>query len=177
LHVFEVDHPATQAWKRERLALAGIAAPESLTFAPVDFERQTLDDGLARAGFQLDAPAFFSWLGVTPYLARETTLNTLRLLHSLSPANAVTFDFAVPRESLSVASKVSFDLLAGRVAAVGEPFVGFFEPEELRLRLGDIGFRQVEVLGPDAINRRYFDQRADGLRVAGALAQLVSARG
>ena len=72
LRVFEVDHPATQAWKRERLSLAGIAVPSSLTFAPVDFERQTLEDGLSRAGFELREPAFFSWLGVTPYLTRET---------------------------------------------------------------------------------------------------------
>jgi methyltransferase (TIGR00027 family) len=67
LRVFEVDHPATQAWKRARLAEAGLAAPPSLTFAPVDFERQTLADGLAAAGFDPAAPSFFTWLGVVPY--------------------------------------------------------------------------------------------------------------
>lgn len=177
LRVFEVDHPATQAWKRERLALAGISVPESLIFAPVDFERQTLDQGLARYGFRLGEPAFFSWLGVTPYLARDTTLETLQLIYSLSAANAVAFDFAVPRERLSLVSRDAFDLLASRVAAVGEPFVGFFEAEEMREEVRRIGFRQVEVLGAEEINRRYFDQREDGLRVAGALAQLVSGRG
>src|ERR1700722_14890047 len=68
LRVFEVDHPATQGWKRARLAEAGLASPASLTFAPVDFERQTLADGLAAAGFDAAKPPFFAWLGVTVYL-------------------------------------------------------------------------------------------------------------
>jgi methyltransferase (TIGR00027 family) len=71
VRVFEVDHPATQNWKRERLKQADLAVPSSLTFAPVDFERQSLADGLTAAGFQADAPAFFQWLGVVPYLTRE----------------------------------------------------------------------------------------------------------
>lgn len=176
LRVFEVDHAATQAWKRERLALVGIAVPDSLTFAPVDFEVQTLDEGLRGAGFQSGEAAFFSWLGVTPYLSREVTLDTLRLVRSLSDGNGVVFDFAVPREGLSVAERAAFDLLAGRVAAVGEPFVGFFEPEELRGHLQQMGFGTVEMLGAESINQRYFMNRDDGLRVAGALAHLVSAR-
>jgi methyltransferase (TIGR00027 family) len=70
LRVFEVDHPATQAWKLERLQAAGIAIPQSLKFVPVDFERQTLAAGLEQGGFDSGSPAFFSWLGVTPYLTR-----------------------------------------------------------------------------------------------------------
>lgn len=177
LRVFEVDHPATQVWKRERLALVGIPLPDSLSFAPMDFERQTLDDGLARAGFQLTQPAFFSWLGVTPYLARETTLSTLALVHSLSPENGVVFDFALPRESLSPQHTMAFDQLAARVASVGEPFIGFFDPPEIRRELGSIGFRSVTLLDSNAINQRYFHERLDGLRVAGALANLIAVRG
>lgn len=177
LRVFEVDHPATQAWKRERLALTGIPLPDSLTFAPVNFEHQTLDDGLARAGFQLSEPAFFSWLGVTPYLTRETTLNTLRLIHSLSAHNGVVFDFAIPRESLSLTYQFAFDQLAARVSSVGEPFLGFFDPQGICRELELIGFRSVTLLDSDAINQRYFHARPDGLKVAGGLANLIGARG
>ncbi|MBX3498181.1 MAG: class I SAM-dependent methyltransferase [Alphaproteobacteria bacterium] len=42
LRMFEVDHPATQAWKRKLLADAGIGIPEALTFVPIDFERDSL---------------------------------------------------------------------------------------------------------------------------------------
>src|SRR5450432_3003501 len=71
VRVFEVDYPATQGWKRDRLKQAGLALPASLTFASVDFERQSLAEGLAAAGFRADAPAFFQWLGVVPYLTRD----------------------------------------------------------------------------------------------------------
>src|ERR1700688_3077516 len=77
LRVFEVDHPATQAWKREQLQAAGIAIPPSLTFVPIDFEQETLADGLEDCGFDASAAAFFSWLGVTPYLTREACMTTL----------------------------------------------------------------------------------------------------
>jgi methyltransferase (TIGR00027 family) len=80
LRVFEVDHPDTQAWKREQLHAAGIAIPASLTFVPIDFERQTLAAGLAQSGFNANAAAFFSWLGVTPYLTREACMTTLSFI-------------------------------------------------------------------------------------------------
>ena len=71
---------ATQDWKRERLKRADLAVPQSLTFAPVDFERQALAEGLKAAGFEADRPAFFQWLGVVPYLTREAVAATLRFI-------------------------------------------------------------------------------------------------
>jgi methyltransferase (TIGR00027 family) len=101
LHVFEVDHPATQAWKRERLMREGRAIPASLTFAPVDFEQQSLADGLRAAGFQSDRPAFFHWLGVVPYLTRDAISPTFSFITSL-PESEVVFDYSEPIEKLSV---------------------------------------------------------------------------
>src|SRR5215470_17263725 len=87
LRVFEVDHAATQAWKRSCLHSGGIATPASLIFVPVNLETQTLATELDRAGFKADQPAFFSWLGVTPYLGRETVLGTLAWLISICSRN------------------------------------------------------------------------------------------
>ena len=70
LRVFEVDHPDTQAIKRQRLADGGIEIPSSLTFVPIDFTTTKLDDALRAAGFDETKPGFFSWLGVVPYLER-----------------------------------------------------------------------------------------------------------
>src|SRR5450631_3487729 len=95
VRVFEVDHPATQAWKRERLKQAGLAIPSSLTFAPVDFERQSLAEGLNAAGFHAGLPAFFQWLGVTPYLTRQAVTTTLDFVARL-PESEVVFDYAIP---------------------------------------------------------------------------------
>lgn len=177
LRVFEVDHPATQAWKRQRLETEGILIPPSVTFAPVDFEMQTLAEGLRAAGFQLDQPAFFSWLGVTPYLKPDTVLSTLRLIVTMSKENAVVFDYTVPRSSLSLLSKVAFDILSNRVAAAGEPFQGFFEPAQLANELREMGYRHMVDLDGKQMNKLYLSKRTDRLRVGGGLGHLMLARG
>ena len=176
LCVFEVDHPATQGWKRRRLEAAGIAIPESMTFAPVDFESQTLAEGLARAGFQMDRKAFFSWLGVVPYLTRSAAMETLRFVASLPPGSVIVFDYALPPESLDPVRRQAFDALAARVAASGEPFQTFFDPAELEAELRRVGFASFEDLETEEINARYFSGRADGLRIAGGLGRLMKAR-
>ena len=176
LRVFEVDHPATQGWKRKMLAAAGIAVPGSLRFAPVDFERETLDEGLARAGFDPAVPSFFSWLGVAMYLTDDAFTATLGKLGAAAPGSGLVLDYAVPRAHLGWLQRLAHDRLSRRVAAAGEPFRTFFTPGELRARLQRAGFRDVEDLGPDELNARYFQGRRDGLRVRGALARLAAAR-
>jgi methyltransferase (TIGR00027 family) len=175
LRVFEVDYPATQEWKRQKLAAAGIAIPPSVTYAPVDFERQTLAEGLKLAGFDASKAVFFSWLGVTMYLTEEAVMATFGFI-ALSPAGGgIAFDYAVPRSSLNWVGRFALDALSRRVAAAGEPFRTFFEPRALTERLRRIGFRRVEDLDADEINRRYFKDRADRLRVTSRLGHLMSA--
>lgn len=175
LRVFEVDYPATQEWKRRQLAATEIAIPPSVTYAPVDFERQTLAEGLRNAGFDASKPAFFSWLGVTMYLTEEAIDATLGFVASLPPGGGIVFDYAVTRESLGFVERMALDALAKRVEAAGEPFRMFFEPKSLDARLKQIGFRTVEDLGADEINARYFQGRADGLRIMGNAGRLVGA--
>jgi methyltransferase (TIGR00027 family) len=175
LRIFEVDYPATQEWKRRQLAAGEIPIPPSVTFAPVDFERQTLAKGLRDAGFDREKPAFFSWLGVSMYLSEEAIAATLGFVASLRPGGGIVFDYTVSRESLSFMERMAFDALSRRVAAAGEPFRTCFEPAALVARLQQIGFRAVEDLSGDEINARYFKDRADGLRV-GNVGRLISAK-
>jgi len=111
LAVVEVDHPDTQAWKRRRLAEAGIAVPESLTYVGVDFERESLADRL-----RLDGPAFFVWLGVVPYLTRQGFDETLGFVAG-RPGNEVVFDGQQVPESLGAEARGAHRVGAG-VAAV-----------------------------------------------------------
>jgi methyltransferase (TIGR00027 family) len=175
LRVFEVDHPATQDWKRGLLAAAAIPIPASVTFAPVDFERQTLADGLGRAGFNRQAPTFFSWLGVTMYLTHEAVALTLAFVAATPPGGGLAFDYAAPRSSLGPAAQLALDALSRRVAAAGEPFQTFFNPRTLEAQLSRIGFQSIEDLGADELNARYFADREDGLRVSGTLARVMRA--
>jgi methyltransferase (TIGR00027 family) len=153
--VFEVDYPATQGWKRERLKQAGLAAPSSLTFAPVDFERQSLAEGLAAAGFQADRPAFFQWLGVVPYLTREAVAATLDFIAQV-PESEVVFDYAEPLENYPDGRREHVMAVAARAAALGEPWLSLFDPADLSGMLLEKGFGTVEDLGLAAISDRCY---------------------
>lgn len=176
LRVFEVDHPNTQAWKRKQLDDAGIAIPSSLAFVPTDFEEQSLGSVLEMSGFQAGEISFFSWLGVTPYLTAEAAMATLGFIGSLPAGSGVVFDYAVERSSLDAVEQMAMDALASRVARAGEPFRLFLDPRALNRMLRAAGFHEIEDLGPDEIDERYFAGRADGLRVSAGLAHLVNAR-
>jgi len=151
-----LDHPATQAWKRERLEEAGIPIPSSVTYAPVDFERETLSEGLAAAGFDSAQQTFFTWLGVVPYLTEEAVWATLGFIASLPKGAHVVFDYSDPPDSLSPEGRAYHDEHATRVAEMGEAWRSYFEAEELRARLTTLGFAEVEDLGPRQIAARYF---------------------
>jgi methyltransferase (TIGR00027 family) len=175
LRVYEVDHPATQAWKREQLLAAGIAVPQTMTFVPVDFERQTLAEGLGQAGFDGKAAAFFSWLGVTPYLTHAACMSTLSFIASMPAGSGVVFDFAIDRKLLNIGQRIALDVLSRRVAATGEPFQLFFDPARLREELKGLGFKRTELLQGPQINERYFRGRTDELKVRGGLGHLMAA--
>ena len=176
VRVFEVDHPATQLWKREALAATGIAIPSSLTFAPVDFERETLANGLANAGFDAGAPALFSWLGVTMYLSRHTFDSTLAFVATRPTGTAVVFDYVVDPALLAPLERLAFSRLEKRVADAREPFRTFMRPADLHRCLADAGFVSVEDLGGAEINARYFAGRSDNLQVSRGAGRLVTAR-
>ena len=165
LRVFEVDFPATQQWKRTLLSQAAVRVPESLTFAALDFEHRTLAEGLAEAGFDFGKPAFFGWLGVVPYLTREAFRATLETIAKLPEGTAVTFDYGISREALGPLRRITFDMLAARVAKAGEPFRLLFTPDELDAEFVRAGFRRFAQHGADELNRLYFADRTDGLKL------------
>ncbi len=169
LHVLEVDHPATQDWKRKRLDEQGIALPSSLTFVPVDFEKDSLGACLDRAGFDRTAPVCISWLGVTIYLTQQAVFETLRFVAlSCAPGSEITFDFAVPDAELTERERSLRNAGAARVAEAGEPWISYFNPAELATNLRRIGFARAVSLDSEALNARYFSERLDGFRVTGS---------
>ncbi len=176
LRVFEVDYPDTQAWKMERLKLAGIEIPHSVSFVPVNFEEQELSKQLACSpAFDPSGRAIFSLLGVTPYLTKSAFLETLRVIASMPEGSGVVLDYGIPAACLTLTDRVRRQALAARVAMAGESFRLFLLPREISGILHDLGFTRIEDLGPEEINLRYFANRRDGLRIGGASARLLSA--
>jgi methyltransferase (TIGR00027 family) len=158
LRIFEVDHPATQAWKREKLAAAAIGVPDTLAFVPVDFERQTLSEALHAAGFTAAERSFFSWLGVVPYLTEAAIFSTLAFITGLSGGAEVVFDYVNPAASIAPAGRVAHRALAARVAALGERIQSYVETERLCAELGAIGFRHIDDIDPLRLAARFFPE-------------------
>jgi methyltransferase (TIGR00027 family) len=163
VRVFELDHPATQAWKRRRLHDAGIGIPDWLVFAPVDFEREQPLERLQACGFQAEAPSFFTWLGVVPYLTEAAIVATLGMIARLSGPASVVFDYGDPPATLEAGQQAALEKRAAHVAALGEPWLTYFEPAALHERLREIGFTHVTDLGPEGMAARYWPSRA-GMR-------------
>jgi methyltransferase (TIGR00027 family) len=174
LRVFEVDHPATQAWKHEQLEQQGLGKPASLSFAAIDLEHQGLADGLHAAGFAADQPAFFHWLGVVPYLTRDAIWATLSFIAGV-PASEVVFDYSEPIETYPPERRANVVAVSARSAASGEPWLSHFEPTELSRELHARGFTELEDLDLARISVRYFASRNGGSK-AGPGPHIMRAR-
>ena len=164
LQVFEVDHPVTQAFKRQRMAEAGWKLPAQLHFVPVDFEQESLAEVLTRSSYNPQALSFFSWLGVTYYLTREAVFATLSSIANITTTgSAVIFDYLdsdafIPKR---VAKRIQLMIRDARQIA-GEPMITGFEPSMLAADLTRLGLRFHEDLCPTDIEERYFQGRKDG---------------
>jgi methyltransferase (TIGR00027 family) len=161
--VFEVDTPASQRWKLDRLAQLGIAAPSGVRYIACDFEQQDFVDQLVSVGFDLHAPAVAAWLGVSYYLTAEAIRATLERVASWPSGSAIVFDYALAEDEWDPID--GFDAAGMRavlegVAAAGEPFLSLFHDDELAALCRSCGFDDVELLGHDDIRARYMPGRS-----------------
>lgn len=173
LRVFEVDHPATQAWKQRRLASLGVAIPGNLVFVPVDFERQGLGPALEEAGCTFAEPAVFSWLGVTMYLTSDAIDQTLSAIARGAAGTRVVLTYNQPDHVLDNHAVRVTSAMRSIAAGFGEPFVTLFTRDEIDAVLREHEFDVIEHIGRDEARTRYFGGRRD-VEIAGAQA-LVSA--
>ncbi len=141
--IYEVDHPATQAWKRERLAEAQIALPPWLTLVAVDFERDDVGEKLVAAGFQQNSPAFFTWLGVVPYLTQDAVDRTLDYMSSIRNSEVV-FDYMGPPEAFSEELRQIEKERTEQLEKIGERSDSRFEPAGMAAILRSHGFCAIE---------------------------------
>jgi len=161
--VFEVDHPLTQADKMERIARAGWTVPDTLTFVPVDFTKDSLAERLIAAGFDPSVKSFFSWLGVTYYLSVEAIDTMLSALSSLC-ADGSTLVFDYPDENFFKAPEKRVQNNIMMANAGGEPMQAAFSYSELEKLLEKHGFLIYELLTPRDIQRDVIDKAGADLK-------------
>ncbi len=166
VRVFEVDHPATQRWKRRRLRTAQIASPGSVRFVPLDFETDSLADRLIQSGFDPARPALVSWLGVAMYLTRAAIGETLAVIGAFAPGTELVADYMLPASMRDAAGNAYVELVAPVAAQRGEPWLTFLTPGDMSALLEQHGFGSVEhVRQRDSVGAAMWD-RSDSLRPA-----------
>jgi methyltransferase (TIGR00027 family) len=161
VRVFEIDHPATQEWKR-RIA----PVPENVSFVPVDFSRDSLRERLGAAGFDFAAPAFVSWLGTTMYLEENAIEQTLSVTGGFAPGSEVIVDYMLPAGLRDAAGDSYAEQVGQALAERGEPWLSLFAPDDMAALLRRHGFGPVrDVRQRDMIPAAAWD-RTDSLRPA-----------
>jgi len=164
VRIFELDHPDTQDWKRARADALGLPVHDNHRYVPIDFERDSLADVLAGAGFDAAAPALFSWLGVTMYLTEAAVEATLRFVASCGPGTEIVLTYIPPDEYLDDNSRTFLAAMSALAAAGGEPVMTSWAPDEFEALAVRCGLAVADHPTMDDLRDRYFGGRPDGLR-------------
>ena len=166
VQTFEVDHPDTQRWKLDKLNEAGVQTNDNLHYIAVDFEHDSLAERLIAGGCNNNEPTFFSWLGVSYYLNRESVLDIFKYVASLPSPSQIVFDFVMDDSELNEKERTGIKKILAFVEKSGEPWLCRLGPTELQQTLHDAGFSKTLYFSQDLANDRYFADRTDGLRLA-----------
>lgn len=175
LHIFEVDQPGPQTWKKRRLAEIGFNIPEWLHFVPVDFESgESWWDHLLEAGFDPKQPSVIVSTGVSMYLTRETNMATFQQIAKLAPGSTFATTFMLTLDLLEPKEASILEFVMKRASESGTPFVSLFSPSEISSMAVEAGFKKTKYVSGEDLYQRYFANRSDGLRAGHAEAFLVS---
>jgi methyltransferase (TIGR00027 family) len=163
LKVYEVDHPASQAWKQERIDALALPVGETHTFVPIDFEVASLEDGLDLAGFDWTQPTMFSWIAVTMYLTADAIESTLRTLARAVEGSEVAFSYVAEDAVLDDDGHQFMNAFRAMAASSGEPL----EPGWSRTRIEEMvsrcGLKMSDHPTRADLTKRYFADWVDGL--------------
>lgn len=177
LRVFEVDHPATQGWKRARLAARGIAIPETLRFVECDFETSSVSAALGSTDYRSDEPAIVFWMGIVYYLTAEAVEKSLRELAGLlAPGSAVVLDYQLPMDAVPQRYRDIFEQQSAFLKGAGEPQINRYSPQRLREVVLGAGFASIELPEADELRRRYFEPLASKIPMSERFGMAVARR-
>ena len=156
LRIYEVDHPATQNWKVDRLAGLGWPVPGNARMVPCDFEEKTASEALATTDFDPSAPAVVSWMGVIYYLERETAAGALAdLAEVLAPGSELIFDFMLPWDAMPLRYHAIREQMVAWLKGAGEPQKNRYTPEEMAEAATAAGFADGDILDVPSLYGRY----------------------
>jgi methyltransferase (TIGR00027 family) len=163
IEIFEIDHPATQAFKKKRLSAARLEIPHNLHLISMDFTKEFTYQNLINEGFK-NTKTFFSLLGVSYYLTKEENSSLIENLFAEVPiGSSIVLDYAdetlfnVNGKSNRVSNMIKM------ASASGEPMKSCFSYNEIENMLDKAGLLIYEHLSPSEIDETYFANRNDYL--------------
>ncbi|WP_338749148.1 class I SAM-dependent methyltransferase [Bacillus sp. FJAT-52991] len=163
LEIFEIDHPATQEFKKKRLNEANLKIPSNLHFIPMDFTKNLSYQNLIDKGFD-NKKTFFSLLGVSYYLTKEEVSSLIDYLFAKVPSgSSIVFDYADEKlfEEKGISNRV--ENMVKMASAGGESMKSCFSYFEMEKMLEKSGLLIYEHLSPAQIHELYFKDRNDYL--------------
>jgi methyltransferase (TIGR00027 family) len=166
IELFEVDHPDTQEWKRQRMRVAALRSPANLHLVPIDFEKDQLQARMMEAGFDRNAPSIWSWMGVVVYLEVGSVESTLRAAADLAASGSrMLASYTVTSDLMDVDSR-EFDQLARAASAEGgEDHITALAPQEFEAIAREAGWRTADTVDISSF-AAWFSGRDDGLTAA-----------
>ena len=174
INTYEIDHPDTQRWKLDRLAKAQIPVRDNLRYVAIDFEHQSLIEGLEESEFDFTQPTFFSWLGVTYYLRPESVRSIFRQISTSAPSSQLIFDFVVDDSELDEDGRKDVATISMYAEKAQEPWLSRYSSRQLQDILRQDGFNEVFYFSHELASARYLKDRSDGLAIHPAI-QMMSA--
>jgi methyltransferase (TIGR00027 family) len=155
--VFEVDHPATQKAKTEKLRDMFGSLPNHVVYVPIDFNEEKLDQRLFESGYDRRLKTLFIWEGVTMYIPAEAIDETVAfVVRNSGEGSSIIFNYVYQSVvdgtcQLGVARKHQAYL-----TSLGEPFIFGIEEGKIEEFLSTRGFCQIKNASPDFLERTYF---------------------
>ena len=169
VRVFEVDHPATQAWKRRRLQTLGTKIDSNVRLVPMDLQGDSFIEPLIESGFDVSQPAIFSLLGVSLFISEAAMKATaMQIAKGSEVDREIILNFVLPADSLPQEERAEVERLIASNAEGGEPWVSFYTMQAMEALLSECGFCCFDRLTPEEAMKRYFSHRTDGLKLGDA---------
>jgi len=166
--VFEVDHPATQRLKIERLKKAYASLPDHLVYVPIDFNKEKLDKRLFESGYNANLKTLFIWETVTMYLTAEAVDETLAFVaRNSGEGSSIYFDYISQSVLDGTSELVWLRKLREGEARIGEPFTFAIKEGTIDEFLSSRGFYQLENVTAEDLKNAYFKGKNQGRKVAG----------
>jgi methyltransferase (TIGR00027 family) len=154
-HVFEVDHPAPQTWKKKRLKKMLGVLPSHITFVPMDFDQQSLEDEMVTAGFRTGVRTFFICEGVTQYITAKANDATFTYVSKAAPGSRIVFTYI--RSSIIEGTFKDAQKWKSLTQSQGVPWVFGIDPGELEQFLSARGFSLLDHVGASDYQERYLN--------------------